>query len=161
MMGKDSVCWGWDERGWRRKEKSYARHCGRWNQRFSLSGTLFNDESPLVFWKLFSYFKICPNFHKESLRHTQHCTVKKNYHCWEELIQPLQADEDNAYHFHTHLLEPMGPKEVKSFQGQSVYPQLKAMVWHFAALEPSALHVEKFSKGNFGCIQSLCLWSPV
>lgn len=29
------------------------------------------------------------------------------------------------------------------------------MVWRLAALEPSALHTEDFSKGNFGCILEL------
>lgn len=77
MMGKESECWSWDERLKEKGKKSYARHRGLWNQMFSLSCALFNDESPLVSWKLFSYFKICPNFHKESLRHTQHCTVKR------------------------------------------------------------------------------------
>jgi hypothetical protein len=30
--------------------------------------------------------------------------------------------------------------------------QEKSIVWTLAALKPSALHVEKFSMGKFGCI---------
>lgn len=58
-----------------RKSSSVSDH-GLWNQSF-LSWAPINDESPLVSLKLFSYFKNCPNFRKESLRHTQHYTVRR------------------------------------------------------------------------------------
>lgn len=64
-------------RGWRRKEKSPMQDTVGYGTECFLFLALSSMMSHLYSWKLFSYFKICPNFHKESLRHTQHCTVKR------------------------------------------------------------------------------------
>lgn len=158
-MGKDSVCWSWDERLKEKGRKSYARHCGLRNQMFSLSCALFNDESPLVSWKLFSYFKNCPHFHKESLRHTQHYTVKRTITVERNWFNPSKQMKTTS-----RLRLPITSALIcwnplylnhagwSHFRANQSIPQVKAMVWHLAAWEPAALQVENFSKGNFGCI---------
>lgn len=72
------------------RKKSSARYHGLWNQMLSLSWALINDESPLVSFKLFSYFKNCPNFRKESLRHTQHYTVRRAITVEKNWFNPLE-----------------------------------------------------------------------
>lgn len=125
-MGKDSVCWSWDERLKEKGKKSYARHCGLWNQMFSLSCALFNDESPLVFWKLFFYFKICPNFRKESLRHTQHYTVKRTITVERNWFNPSKQMKTTSFTSTLIRWSPLDLNEVESFQGQSVYSPSKS-----------------------------------
>lgn len=159
-MGKDSVCWSWDERLKKKGRKSYTRHCGLRNQMFSLSCALFNDESPLVSWKLF-YFKNCPHFHKESLRHTQHYTVKRTitvernwFNPFKQMKTTSQLDFPSLPHWsagtHCTLTTQGGV-----MSGQiSLFPKWKQ--WCGIQLHGSLLHcmLKIFPRGTLGAYRA-------
>lgn len=154
-MGKDSVCWSWDERLKEKGRKSYARHCGLRNQMFSLSCALFNDESPLVSWKLFSYFKNCPHFHKESLRHTQHYTVKRTITVERNWFNPSKQMKTTS-----RLRLPITSALIcwnplylnhtgwSHFQGKSVYSPSKSNGVAFSCMGACCVASWKFFQGE-------------
>lgn len=152
MMGKDSVCWSWDER---LKEKGKVLCKTLW----AMKPNVFSFLHSLQWWVTFSFFENYFRILKSALISTRNPWDILNTIQWKRTItvernwfNPCKQMKTTPIISTLICWSPGDLNEVKSFQGQSVYPQLKAMVWHFAALEPSALHVEKFSKGNFGCI---------
>lgn len=62
--------------------------------------------------------------------------------------------------FHTHLLEPVGPSGGEVISGPISLSPTKSNGVAFRCTGAFCTACWKFSKGNFGCIQSLHQWSP-
>lgn len=139
-------------RAWRRKEKILRE------TRWAMKPNVFSFLRSLQWWvtfsyflKLFSYFKNCPNFHKESLRHTQHYTVKRTITVKRDRFQPFRADEDKVTSSQRPITctlicrsrRGLSDTGWSQFRANQFIPQATAMVWHLAALNG-----ERLSKGE-------------
>lgn len=157
MTGKGSVCWSGDESLQEKEELDAVQDTvGYRNQTLSLSCALVDDESPLgSFENYFLVLKNCPNFHKESLRHTQHYTVNRTITVERNWFNPFKQMKTTSTGHKlpiTSTLICWNQLYLKDagwshFRANQSIPQVKEVVWHLATLEPSALH-ELFFQGE-------------
>lgn len=153
-MGKDSARGSWDER---LKEKGKVL-CKTLR---AMKPNVFSFLHSLQWWVTFSFvfcfFLKLFCILKSALISTRNPWDILNAVQWERAVtvegtDPARACGGRQRRPLPHSWRPRALREVTSLQGRSVFPQLNAVVCRQAAArEPSALHVEEFSEGNFGC----------